>query len=216
MRGFIHFKAVLSLTALALTLPAGVALAQSRDDIISGLRGPLDSASRGIKPAGTPSAQPPAAAPRAAAPVATRPMAPAAPYQPTVHAPTHAAARPPSAPAANPSVNLTVNVPTGSAALTPAVRASLDALGGALTSSELANFHFRIEGHTDTVGSPEDNRRLSDLRAQAVVSYLVNQYRIQPSRLEAVGMGQDSPLVPTPPQTPEPRNRRVQVIKLGA
>jgi len=29
-------------------------------------------------------------------------------------------------------------------------------------------------------------------------------------------MGEDGLLVPTPPQTPEPRNRRVQVINLGA
>ena len=28
-------------------------------------------------------------------------------------------------------------------------------------------------------------------------------------------MGEDGLLVPTPPQTPEPRNRRVQVINLG-
>jgi outer membrane protein OmpA-like peptidoglycan-associated protein len=29
-------------------------------------------------------------------------------------------------------------------------------------------------------------------------------------------MGQERPLVDTPPQTPEARNRRVQVVNLGA
>jgi outer membrane protein OmpA-like peptidoglycan-associated protein len=118
--------------------------------------------------------------------------------------------------AARPSVNLTVNFPAGSAELTPAARASLDALGQALASSDLANFRFRIEGHTDNVGSREVNRTLSQRRAEAVVSYLTSQYNVAPARLEAVGMGQERPLIETPPQTPEVRNRRVQVINLGA
>jgi outer membrane protein OmpA-like peptidoglycan-associated protein len=115
-----------------------------------------------------------------------------------------------------PSVNLTVNFPNGSADLTPEAMASLDALGKALSSSELANYRFRIEGHTDTVGSPEYNRALSERRAEAVVNYIVTKYGVQASRLQAVGMGEEGLLVSTPAQTPEPRNRRVQVINLGA
>jgi outer membrane protein OmpA-like peptidoglycan-associated protein len=34
--------------------------------------------------------------------------------------------------------------------------------------------------------------------------------------VQAVGMGEEGLLVSTPAQTPEPRNRRVQVINLGA
>jgi len=49
-----------------------------------------------------------------------------------------------------------------------------------------------------------------------VVDYVTKKYGVDPSRLQAVGMGEDGLLVPTPPQTPEPRNRRVQVINLGA
>jgi outer membrane protein OmpA-like peptidoglycan-associated protein len=115
-----------------------------------------------------------------------------------------------------PSVNLTVNFPNGSADLTPEAMASLDALGKALASSDLANYRFRIEGHTDTVGSPEYNRALSERRAEAVVSYIESKYGVAASRLQAVGMGEQGLLVSTPPQTPEPRNRRVQVINLGA
>lgn len=125
---------------------------------------------------------------------------------------------PPAAPAQSggPSVNLTVNFPNGSADLTPEAMATLDALGKALASSDLANYRFRIEGHTDTVGSPEYNRTLSERRAQAVVSYIESKYGVASSRLQAVGMGQEGLLVSTPAQTPEPRNRRVQVINLGA
>ncbi len=115
-----------------------------------------------------------------------------------------------------PSVNLTVNFPNGSADLTPEAMTSLDALGHALSSADLASYKFRIEGHTDTVGSKEYNRELSARRAQAVVNYIVTKYGVEASRLQAVGMGEEGLLVSTPEQTPEPRNRRVQVINLGA
>lgn len=115
-----------------------------------------------------------------------------------------------------PSVNLTVNFPNGSAELTPEAMASLDSLGKALSSNALSGFRFRIEGHTDTVGSQEYNRALSERRAEAVVTYIVTKYGVPASRLQPVGMGEEGLLVATPPQTPEPRNRRVQVINLGA
>jgi OmpA-OmpF porin, OOP family len=126
---------------------------------------------------------------------------------------THAT---PAAESSSPSVNLTVDFATGSAQLTPQAMATLDQLGKALKSSELASYHFRIEGHTDTVGAPAYNKALSEQRAEAVVTYLSSKFGLQPSRLEAVGMGEDGLLVPTPPQTAEPRNRRVQVVNLGA
>ncbi len=126
--------------------------------------------------------------------------------------PVHSA----SAPVAGPAVNLTVNFTNGSADLTPDAIHTLDALGRALASRDLASYRFRIEGHTDTVGSSDYNRTLSERRAEAVVDYVAKTYGVDPNRLQAVGMGEDGLLVPTPPQTPEPRNRRVQVINLGA
>jgi len=115
-----------------------------------------------------------------------------------------------------PAVNLTVNFANGSAELTPAATRTLDELGRALSSKDLAGYRFRIEGHTDTVGQREYNHALSERRAEAVVNYVAKKYGVDLSRLQAVGMGEDGLLVPTPPQTPEPRNRRVQVINLGA
>ncbi len=126
------------------------------------------------------------------------------------------AAEPAAAAQAAPSVNLTVNFATDSAQLTPEAMRTLDELGRALSSKDLAGYRFRIEGHTDTVGSPAYNRTLSERRAEAVADYVAKKYGVDPSRLQAVGMGEDGLLVPTPAQTPEPRNRRVQVINLGA
>jgi OOP family OmpA-OmpF porin len=117
---------------------------------------------------------------------------------------------------APPSVNLTVEFQTGSARLTPQAQETLDQLGKALTSAALSSYRFRIEGHTDTVGEPKANMSLSEQRAAAVASYLETKFAVVPQRLETVGKGDTEPLVPTPAQTPEPRNRRVQIVNLGA
>ena len=57
-------------------------------------------------------------------------------------------------PAKAPAVSLNIQFATGSADLTPAAIRSLDQLGQALSTPTLAAYHFRIEGHTDTVGWP--------------------------------------------------------------
>ena len=120
-----------------------------------------------------------------------------------------------AAPATAPSVSLTVEFATASAELTPQARQTLDQLGQALTSAELAKDRFRIEGHTDTVGSPGYNKALSQRRAEAVAAYLEKGFAVASSRLEAIGLGQEGLLVPTPPQTENAQNRRVKVINLG-
>lgn len=176
----------------------------SADQIIQSLKPKgnlLSGQTRGIR-----LAAPPASAAHSA-PV--RSAAAAVPGAPRVYPERTAAA-------AAPSVNLNVDFANGSAQLTPAARATLDQLGRALSSSQLAEYKFRIVGHTDTVGSPGINKTLSEQRADAVMKYLVSKFGVQSSRLEAEGVGEAGLLVPTPPQTPEPRNRRVQVINIGA
>lgn len=141
----------------------------------------------------------------------TQPSAKSSPTQ----QPRVASSKPVATPA-GPAVNLTVNFANGSADLTPDAMKTLDELGQALSSNELSAYKFRIEGHTDTVGSPAYNKSLSERRAEAVVGYIAKKFNVDPSRLQAVGMGEEGLLVTTPPQTAEPRNRRVEVINLGA
>ena len=123
-------------------------------------------------------------------------------------APVQAAAR-------APSVSLTIEFASGSADLTPQARQTLDQLGQALSSAQLAQYRFRVEGHTDTVGSPAMNQMLSEKRAATVVGYLQGKFNIGPGRLHAVGMGEQGLLVSTPENTPEQRNRRVLVVNVG-
>lgn len=115
-----------------------------------------------------------------------------------------------------PAVSMTVQFATGSADLTPQAVQTLTSLGQALTNATLANYRFRIEGHTDTVGSPAYNQQLSQRRAEAVVDYLSTNFHIDRNRVQAIGMGQDGLMIQTPPQTPEARNRRVQVVNIGS
>ncbi len=180
--------------AAAFLSAAATAQAQSNpsaDQIIQSLKptGPLSSGTRGIRPV-APTA--PAASP------ATPATATAAPAM-----------------SGGPAVNLTVQFETGSATLTPEAMRTLDELGKALSSADLASYRFRIEGHTDTVGTPEMNKALSDRRAAEVARYLESKFSIAAARLETVGLGEAGLLVQTPPQTDEPRNRRVQVINIG-
>src|SRR5262249_49947540 len=98
--------------------------------------------------------------------------------------PRVAASKPVAVPTATttpPAVNLTVNFANGSAELTPAAIRTLDELGRALSSKDLAGYRFRIEGHTDTVGPRDYNRALSERRAEAVVDYVATKYSVDPS-----------------------------------
>jgi outer membrane protein OmpA-like peptidoglycan-associated protein len=187
----------------------------SSDAIVKGLLpSTVNNANRGIHLAPS---SPDASAP---APAQTSPAANAAPAptRPARPAPTTTATNAAPAPAASdhPAVDLTVEFRTGSADLTPAAVRTLTELGKALSSTALASYKFRIEGHTDTVGTPEANKELSQKRATAVVDYIVTHFNVDPGRLQAVGMGEDGLKVPTPDQTPEPRNRRVEVVNISA
>jgi outer membrane protein OmpA-like peptidoglycan-associated protein len=142
------------------------------------------------------------------------------PSNPAVPATTTTTGKPAPAPAATadaaPSASLSVLFATGSAELTPSAVKTLDVLGKALTDPRLAGSKFRIEGHTDTVGTPDSNKALSDARAKAVAAYLAKTFHIDPSKLDAIGMGEDGLLVKTGQGVPEARNRRVVVVNLGS
>lgn len=69
-----------------------------------------------------------------------------------------------------------------------------------------------IEGHTDSNGTDEYNRGLSQRRAETVKQALIYKHGVKPSRLTAVGYGESRPIATN--DTPDGRytNRRVMVI----
>ena len=67
-----------------------------------------------------------------------------------------------------------------------------------------------IGGHTDNVGKPDYNMKLSDERAAAVRQWLV-QHGIAANRLTSHGYGDTQPLVPNSNEENKAMNRRVEV-----
>ncbi len=58
---------------------------------------------------------------------------------------------------------------------------------------ENSSMKVQISGHTDKVGSPEYNLDLSSRRARSVMNALIER-GVEPSRIEAVGYGEERPL----------------------
>jgi outer membrane protein OmpA-like peptidoglycan-associated protein len=69
---------------------------------------------------------------------------------------------------------------------------------------------IRVVGHTDRVGTREGNYTLALDRAQEVKRILISK-GVDPAIIEVESHGEDNPLIPTPNEVAEPRNRRVEV-----
>ena len=72
-----------------------------------------------------------------------------------------------------------------------------------------------IEGHTDSQGGANLNQVLSQKRAEAVRDALV-QDGVSAERLTAVGLGKDRPVADNDTAEGRARNRRVEIVVLGA
>lgn len=68
-----------------------------------------------------------------------------------------------------------------------------------------------ITGHTDTVGTPEYNKRLSDRRATAVEEE-IKKYGISPQHIAKRGVGENDLLIPTADGVREAQNRRAEIL----
>jgi outer membrane protein OmpA-like peptidoglycan-associated protein len=71
---------------------------------------------------------------------------------------------------------------------------------------------FLIEGHTDAVGSNEDNLSLSDRRAESVALVLTQEFGVPAENLSTQGYGEEYLKIPT--DGPERTNRRVTVRRI--
>jgi outer membrane protein OmpA-like peptidoglycan-associated protein len=107
-----------------------------------------------------------------------------------------------------------VNLPdilfdVGQATLKPEAQLALAKLAGILLIMQ--DLNLRVEGHTDSTGSPAFNQRLSEQRADAVFDLLARQ-GISASRMKTAGYGMERPIADN--STPEGRrqNRRVEIV----
>lgn len=99
---------------------------------------------------------------------------------------------------------------TDSASLLPDTKVVLLKLATVLEENQ--KIRLAVVGHTDSTGKFDYNKRLSQQRAESIVTVLQTDYKIDETRLVAVGIG---PLVPVGDnETVEGRaqNRRVEFV----
>ena len=86
----------------------------------------------------------------------------------------------------------------------------IKAIDYAIATDYIENPAFEIAGHTDREGSRDDNVRLACRRAQAVGNLMVAR-GVPRQRLIVYAFGETRPVVDTPDEAAEWRNRRVEI-----
>ena len=108
-------------------------------------------------------------------------------------------------------IDLDINFESGAWEITPDQYAKLERLARSMLRAldRDPDIVFLLEGHTDAVGSDEDNLSLSDRRAASVAEILTEQFGVPAENLVTQGYGEQYLKVDT--QGPERLNRRVAV-----
>ncbi len=112
-------------------------------------------------------------------------------------------------------VSLSENLlfPSGSAVVNPKGVDALSKLASVLNVNP--DIAINIEGHTDSIpirGRYQDNWDLSTARANAIVRILVNNYKVDPVRVEASGHSQYDPVDMNSTAEGRAKNRRTEII----
>lgn len=100
-----------------------------------------------------------------------------------------------------------VQFETGSARLLPESFKVLDEIAALLR--KYPDHKLRISGHTDSIGSVEENQSLSERRAKTCFDYLVSK-GISPGRITAQGFGESKPVADNRFAPGREQNRRVE------
>ncbi len=108
----------------------------------------------------------------------------------------------------NTGVLKSIQFESGNAVLLPESQRTLDSLGREL--AKYPDVTVSIDGYTDNVGRPEDNQVLSQLRVESVKTYLVDNFKLNPNQLVAVGHGEEHPIASNDTAGGRQKNRRVE------
>lgn len=77
------------------------------------------------------------------------------------------------------------------------------------------NFRVVVKGHTGTRGDPQENRRLSEERAESVARYLNVTYNLDRNRLRVLGFGGEQPLPRDPAESDRAYAFRLPRVELS-
>ena len=98
---------------------------------------------------------------------------------------------------------------TGKSTLKPGAFGTIERLANVL--KEDPNRKVLIEGHTDSVGTDEYNQQLSEARANAVRTALLER-GVSDSQVSAVGKGESFPVATNDNPAGRQQNRRVEMV----
>jgi outer membrane protein OmpA-like peptidoglycan-associated protein len=107
---------------------------------------------------------------------------------------------------------VTVNFRTGSSALSPKGKATIDEAAAWVKTQNTKGWVMAVIGYADTTGSSQRNIDLSERRANAVIYYIVSKYKMPLSRLvQPFGYGQLEPVADNTTKAGRAKNRRVEI-----
>jgi outer membrane protein OmpA-like peptidoglycan-associated protein len=113
-----------------------------------------------------------------------------------------------------PQIDLEINFDYNSDKISAKARPAVETLGKALSNPDLKDSVFLVAGHTDAKGGDAYNQGLSERRAEAIKTYLIQKFGLQAENLMTVGYGKEQLKNKENPLAAD--NRRVQVVNMAA
>jgi len=107
---------------------------------------------------------------------------------------------------ANTLLNLQIEYATGASEVPDSVKPILNQIADILKGD---SNKISINGHTDNVGNPEENKVLSLARADKIKAYLVSQ-GVDASQLKTAGFGDSKPIAENDSDIGKAKNRRIE------
>ena len=106
-----------------------------------------------------------------------------------------------------------INFSSASAAIQPTSYDLLRQYGSAMENG-VSDSVILIEGHTDSIGSEQDNYNLSYKRVLAIKKFLTSFYNISPDRILVKAYGEKKPITTNMNAKGRSINRRVEFIRM--
>ena len=123
--------------------------------------------------------------------------------------------RPPIAPelAKLPHYDFDVVFDPDSSLIRPQSYGTIGRIADALSDPKLRPYAYLVVGHTEASGKRDANLALSQKRADSIRDVLVGTFKINPKRLQAIGLGEEQLQDAAHPTAPV--NLRLQIVAVG-
>ena len=107
---------------------------------------------------------------------------------------------------------ITVQFVTNSSTLGPKAKATIDEAAAWVKTQNTKGWVMAVIGYADTTGNSQRNIDLSERRANSVIYYIVNKYKMPLNRLvQPFGYGQLEPVAENKTAAGRAKNRRVEI-----